>query len=157
VVVNGQQKPRVRTMSMNLFLGGFDGTDGNVPSGNGYRIYLRTTDLTGPAGPPDKIFVFLDEREDCINWGNFMTDMGGYNPPNPGAYTFQADLPGAYHNRAAGFSFADGHSEIHKWLDGRTTPPVQFETADDTTTYANYAVPYDVDVAWLQDHTTRPK
>ena len=29
VVVNGEAKPRVRSMSMNVFLGGWGGTDGN--------------------------------------------------------------------------------------------------------------------------------
>jgi len=162
VMANGQQVPRVRTMSMNCFLGGFDGSDGGISTGNGFRIYLKTTDMGGIAGPPDKIFVFLDEREDCINWGNFMTDMSGYpippsNVPSPGSYAFQQDLPGMYHNGAAGFSFSDGHSEMHRWMDPRTTPPMMYEQSADTTTYANYNVPRDNDVAWLQDHTTRPK
>jgi prepilin-type processing-associated H-X9-DG protein len=26
-------------------------------------------------------------------------------------------MPASYHNGAAGFAFADGHSEIHKWKD----------------------------------------
>ena len=30
------------------------------------------------------------------------------------------DLPASYHANAAGFSYADGHSEIHKWVDSRT-------------------------------------
>jgi len=67
VMVNGQQMPRVRTMSMNCYVGGFDGTDGGWAWANTYRIYAKTTDMSGVAGPPDKIFVFLDEREDCIN------------------------------------------------------------------------------------------
>jgi len=32
------------------------------------------------------------------------------------------DYPASYHNFAGGFSFADGHAEIRKWLDPRTTP-----------------------------------
>jgi prepilin-type processing-associated H-X9-DG protein len=32
------------------------------------------------------------------------------------------DWPGHYHNNAAGLSFADGHSEIKRWIDPRTTP-----------------------------------
>src|SRR5437868_13792346 len=72
VIVGGVSKPRVRTMSMNLFVGGFDGTSGNISSGASYRIYLKLSHINGSGGPPDKIFVFLDEREDCINWGNYM-------------------------------------------------------------------------------------
>jgi prepilin-type processing-associated H-X9-DG protein len=36
-------------------------------------------------------------------------------PPGPGGC-----YPASYHNRAAGISFADGHSEIRKWLDAFT-------------------------------------
>ena len=32
------------------------------------------------------------------------------------------DYPASYHNKAGGFSFADGHSEIKKWQDARTMP-----------------------------------
>lgn len=151
-------KPRVRTMSMNLFLGGFDGTDGGWSWADAYRIYYKLSDINGAYGAgPDKIFVFLDEREDCVNWGNYMTDMHGAptatGPAQPALYQFQQDIPGFYHNRGCGFSFADGHSELHRWLDPRTTPPLQTGVATDMTIPA----PRDVDVAWLQEHTTRPK
>jgi prepilin-type N-terminal cleavage/methylation domain-containing protein/prepilin-type processing-associated H-X9-DG protein len=151
--VNGVAKPRVRSISMNLFVGGFDGTDGGWAVADPYWIYSKLTQITGAAGPPDKIFLFLDEREDCINWGNYMTDMHGYMPNNPALYQFQQDMPAFYHGEACGFSFADGHSEIHKWRDSRTMPPIQVGVATDKT----IPVPRDQDVAWLQDHTTRPR
>jgi prepilin-type N-terminal cleavage/methylation domain-containing protein/prepilin-type processing-associated H-X9-DG protein len=144
-------KPRVRTMVMNLWLGGFYGT---MPSAWGpYICYKKTSDLAVPG--PLKIFVFMDEREDAINWGNFYTVMNGYGPPpNPVSYML-ADMPGIYHNRACGFSFADGHSEIKKWLDARTAPPQKRQTLifDGSTETPS---PRNVDVAWLQDHSTRP-
>ena len=155
VVVNGLQKPRVRTMSMNTFVGGCDGTDGGWAPAYNYRIYLKMSQLSGPGGPPDKIFIFLDEREDCINWGNYWTDMDGYQPSDPALYEFWWDFPGFYHHRAAGFSFADGHSEIHRWLDDRTMPPLKPGTSSSFNT--RVPVPRDVDVAWMQDHSTRPK
>ena len=34
---------------------------------------------------------------------------------------FSWDLPASYHNGAGGLSFADGHQEIKRWLDPRTT------------------------------------
>ena len=153
VVVAGQQLPRVRTISMNLYVGGFDGTDGGWPSADNYHIYAKYTDLGPQSGPPDKIFLFLDEREDCINWGNFMTVMSGYSPVDPTQYEFNQDFPGMYHHRAAGFSFLDGHAEIHRWLDDRTMPPLR---AEQYNPYGELHVPRDVDVAWLQDHSTRP-
>jgi prepilin-type N-terminal cleavage/methylation domain-containing protein/prepilin-type processing-associated H-X9-DG protein len=152
VKVGNELKPRVRTIAMNLFLGGFAGK--SFGPMKGYKVLFKTTELSDPNSPgASKTFLFLDEREDVINWGNFMTDMRGYSPHNPELFVFNQDLPGMYHNRACGFSFCDGHSEIKKWLDPRTTPPLQVGTYVITI----YPVPGDVDVAWLQDHTTRPE
>ena len=61
-------------------------------------------------------------RSDSIDIGNFAARMTGW-PNQPASYGFY-DLPGCYHNLACGFSFADGHSEIHRWRDGRTMPPL---------------------------------
>lgn len=151
VTVNGTVTPRVRSMSMNVFLGGWGGTDGGWgPVFSAYHIYLRQADLIDPG--PSKVFVFLDQRSDSINMGNFGTRMAGF-PDQPDQYGFY-DLPGFYHHFACGFSFADGHSEIHRWLDGRTMPPL----VQQQTIWQNEGsfAPGDQDVAWLQDHATRP-
>jgi hypothetical protein len=97
------------------------------------------------------MFVFLDMREDSIDMGNFATDMAGF-PNAPGQYGF-FDLPGFYHNRANGFSFADGHSEIRKWRDNRTMPAlVKGRYVTD-----GFKSPNNQDVAWLQERSSRPK
>ena len=152
VIVGGEQKPRVRTISMNLFLGGFAGTDGGYSPN--YKIFFKLSDIAKLGTPtPTRTFLFLDEREDVINWGNFATDMAGFDPYSPSAYAFDQDLPGFYHNGACGFSFCDGHAEIHKWRDPRTTPPLVIGVAVSKT----WPAPRDQDVRWLQEHTTRPK
>src|ERR1039458_2182368 len=67
-------KPRVRSMSMNVFLGGWGGTDGYWgPIFSDYLIYLKQQELQVPG--PSKVFVFLDMREDSIDMGNFGTRM----------------------------------------------------------------------------------
>ena len=152
VVVNGQQKPRVRSMSMNIFLGGWGGNPYYFEIGYGwsnYRMYLKQSELAYPG--PSRIFVFLDMRQDSIDMGNFGTDMAGW-PDQPANYGF-FDLPGSYHGRAGGFSFADGHAEIHPWRDDRTMPPLVPEG------YMNdlFSSPDNPDVGWLQQHATRPK
>ena len=92
-------------------------------------------------------FVLLDEREDSINDGYFALEMDYY--PDLGR-TRIVDFPGSYHNRAAVFSFADGHSEMHKWIDPRTTPPLsQTDQLQDIPSANNR------DVQWLQEHSTR--
>jgi prepilin-type N-terminal cleavage/methylation domain len=146
----GEQKPRVRSMSMNVFLGGWGGTDGNwgAPFSD-YKIYRKQTELADPG--PSKVFVFLDMREDSIDMGNFGTRMAGW-PDQPDNYGF-FDLPGYYHHFANGFSFADGHSEVHRWRDSRTMPPLLANGLINDI----YSSPNNIDVAWLQDHATRPK
>ncbi len=148
-VVANEFKPRVRSISMNIFLGGWGGTDGNWGSiFSAYKIYLKQTELQNPG--PANTFVFLDMREDSIDMGNFATRMAGW-PDQPASYGFY-DLPGSYHHLAAGFSFADGHSEIHRWRDPRTMPPlVQAGYVND-----NFSSPNNVDVRWLQERSTRP-
>jgi prepilin-type N-terminal cleavage/methylation domain-containing protein len=157
VATAGGVKPRILTMSMNLYMGGFapilaagegpDGTDGGWAFAHPYKIYSKLSKIDYPS----KIFVFLDMREDRVNWSNFMTDMHGYSPTDPSQYQL-GDLPGFYHHFACGFSFADGHSELHRWLDSRTMPPMgPIVGAGGAQTYA----PGDVDVAYLQDISTR--
>lgn len=149
VLVNGVPRPRVRSMSMNVYLGGWGGTDGGwgAPIA-AYRIYLKMSELQDPG--PSKVFVFLDMREDSIDMGNFAVRMAGW-PNQPELYGFY-DLPGYYHHQAGGFSFADGHSEIRRWRDPRTMPPL----VKGGLIYDTFASPHNPDVAWLQERATRP-
>jgi prepilin-type N-terminal cleavage/methylation domain-containing protein len=150
VIVDGEQKPRVRSMSMNVFLGGWGGTDGYWgPPFSDYKIYRKQTELADPG--PSKVFVFLDMREDSIDMGNFGTRMAGW-PDHPENYGF-FDLPGYYHHFACGFSFADGHSEVHRWRDSRTMPALLANGEVNDI----FSSPNNNDVAWLQEHATRPK
>ena len=134
---------------MNIFLGGWGGTDGYWgPPFSDYKIYLKQAELSDPG--PTKVFVFLDMREDSIDMGNFGTRMAGW-PGKSDEYGFY-DLPGYYHHLACGFSFADGHSEIRRWRDSRTTPPI----VPGGFVNDHFTSPGNPDVAWLQDRSTRP-
>jgi len=57
------------------------------------------------------LLCFLDEHPLSINDGQFAVEM-----QTTGPFAQIIDWPASYHNRAAGFSFADGHAEIHRWL-----------------------------------------
>jgi len=147
--MRGQTVPRVRSMSMSIWQGGFGG---QLMSGYPgitsppWKLYLRLTDMLNP--PPVHTLLFWDERSDAINLGNFYIDMTGY-PSSLGALQFNWDWPGSYHNRAGGLSFADGHAEIKKWLDGRTVPPPS------AVVQGPFPSPYNQDIVWLQDRATR--
>ncbi len=146
----GETVSRVRSRSMSCFFVNGDNLSqpwGYWPDNQGYRFYFKMSDIVHPG--PAKTWVFHDEREDSINDGYFVVSMAGY-PNNPSAYHL-VDLPAAYHGNAAGYSFADGHSEIHKWMDPRTTPPLHHNQL----TPLNFASPGNRDVAWLQDHSSR--
>jgi prepilin-type N-terminal cleavage/methylation domain-containing protein len=156
VRVAGQNLPRVRTMSMSIWVGGWKQDNGAVTdancSGPAWRVYSKFTDMANPG--PARTWVFLDEREDKINYGNAFTDMTGY-PNAPSSWQFHFDFPGSYHHRACGFSFADGHSELKRWLDERTMPPIQTDGSWNAQVYV--PSPGNQDIFWMQDRSTRLK
>jgi prepilin-type N-terminal cleavage/methylation domain-containing protein/prepilin-type processing-associated H-X9-DG protein len=99
---------RNRSMAMNSFFGRFsigqDATANGRNWGFNDRIqFLKQSQVPSPA----RTWLTIDEHPDSINDGYFIN--------NPEATAWQ-DIPASYHNGACGFSFADGHSEIKKWL-----------------------------------------
>lgn len=153
VTFGGVRRERIRSISMNLYLGGFTGTGGGWSFAAPFQIFTTMAQIsTGDLGPA-KCWLFLDMREDRANWGNFMVCMDGFSPVNPGLYKWTQDMPAFYHAGSCGFAFCDGHAELKRWRDPRTTPPVQ-EGAyfmDDVTS------PNNQDIAWFQERTTRLK
>ena len=133
---------------MNVWLGGFGGWNGNLSQPGSWRLYRKESELADPG--PAQTFVLLDMREDSIDVGNFATDMRGW-PDQPERFGFY-DLPGSYHGEAGGLSFADGHSEIRKWRDPRTMPPL----VRDGFVSDRIASPRNLDILWLQERSTRP-
>ena len=99
-----------------------------------YPVSTKMTDIKCPTMK----YVFLDEREDSINDGWFMQD-----PDHP---CHLIDYPASYHNRAGGFSFADGHSEIRRWRGSGICPPL----LDGHDLSLGIDLPGDQDVLWLQ-------
>jgi prepilin-type processing-associated H-X9-DG protein len=131
--VGAQNQPRVRSISMNCYVGTLSRTWTN-PSR--YTQCSKSAQIKSPV----TMFVVLDEREDSINDGWFATD--------PDTMYQLIDYPASYHNRAAGFSFADGHSEIHRWRDARTMPSL----SPGQLLPLNVNLPGDQDVVWLSQH-----
>ncbi|MCF7669696.1 MAG: DUF1559 domain-containing protein [Verrucomicrobia bacterium] len=137
--------PRVRSMSMNSWVGVGSNIRGRY-SDDIYRHNVKMTDFASP-GPAEN-WVFIDERSDSINDGWFAVDMTG-GLSNPRAFRL-VDYPASYHNGAAGLSFADGHAEIKKWVDQRTTPQLQ----KGELIPLGVASPNNDDVFWLHKRTT---
>ena len=119
------------------------------PTGK-WKLFKKFAEFGSNPGAAN-IFVFLDMREDSIDMGNYGVCMDGY-PDQPAQYKFY-DLPGSYHARACGFSFADGHAELKKWQDPRTTPSIKTGAQLPDI----FASPNNVDIGWLQERATRLK
>jgi prepilin-type N-terminal cleavage/methylation domain-containing protein/prepilin-type processing-associated H-X9-DG protein len=140
VRIEGRTHPRVRSVAMNSYVGDDRGTWNS----KAYREYVKLSDLTEPT----MIFVILDEREDSIDDAYFAVNMTAVGA----AARFQ-NFPAFYHNGACGFSFADGHAEIRRWVDSRTKTPI---TPGQPIGY-NIPSPNNPDIAWMQERTTRLK
>ena len=147
VTIQGRRIPRVRSMGMSQAFGPGDWLD---PAGFGanvtskkYRVYYKTAHIVNPS--PSMCYVMLDEHPDSINAGGFANMM--VEAP---ASARIVDFPASYHNGAAGISFADGHSEIRKWVDSRTQPPVRYNN----NLTLNVASPNNMDMIWLSERTS---
>jgi len=116
---------RLRSNSMNALFGHSEplarqSMDPSYKTGeswgfSGYRQFLKQSDVPSPA----MTWVTLDEHPDSINDGFFIT--------NPSAGRWE-DVPASYHNGACGFSFADGHAEVHKWLSATSKYRVHYDS-----------------------------
>jgi len=70
------------------------------------------------------------------------------------------DWPANYHGGSSGISFADGHAEMHKWVDDFTPaipPGVDPNNPNQFTTSTLQASPGSKDLAWIQPRTTALK
>jgi prepilin-type N-terminal cleavage/methylation domain-containing protein/prepilin-type processing-associated H-X9-DG protein len=105
---------RPRSYSMNCFFGA------STPTWTGdkneffsaYRQFLKSGNIQNAS----QLYVFLDEHPDNINDGYFKN---GANPDITSTVDWPGgvwgDMPASTHNGSCGFSFADGHAEVHKW------------------------------------------
>jgi prepilin-type N-terminal cleavage/methylation domain-containing protein/prepilin-type processing-associated H-X9-DG protein len=78
-----------------------------------YQTYGKATSFT-TLGPAD-VWAFIEENCQGQNDGAFAFSL---------ALPQWVDWPATYHNRSCNFTFADGHSEMHKWVDGSTQAPI---------------------------------
>jgi prepilin-type processing-associated H-X9-DG protein len=83
-----------------------------------------------------------------------VEDDGWTGKPN--ASEEIVDYPSARHNNAAGFSFGDGHSEIHQWKDRHIYGLPSTYPNTPLSDYPIATLPDSSDVFWLQSHTTNP-
>lgn len=104
-----------------------------------YKIYAKLTQVV--ADSPVNRFVFADVNPASICTPAFGVDM---------TQTYWIHYPSDQHRLRGVLSFADGHTEPHRWTDPRTMIHLG----------SGYYIPHgasaggNVDLAWICDHTT---
>jgi len=140
---NGQ---RIRTYSM-------QGQVGTKLQYQQYaKIYLKTSDVVNSPGPSDLI-IFIEENMCSLNDGYMQVNnaYGATAGTYSGSATFP-DVPGSYHKWGCGMSFADGHSEIHKWVTAALKIPVVYGQTQNNVVAGNPSGSTAVDWQWFTSH-----
>ncbi len=143
VRVNGEVRPRVRSNSMSQ---AFD-NGGWLPNST-YRTFAKESDMIDPG--PSMTWILIDEHPGSINDAAFAVQI---QHPHTMSQARIIDFPASYHNGACGFSFADGHAEIKKWVDNRTVASPQYGTLIPL----NVASANNPDVLWMSERTSSLK
>jgi prepilin-type N-terminal cleavage/methylation domain-containing protein/prepilin-type processing-associated H-X9-DG protein len=138
---------RPRSYSMNSYFGPYAPPPWNSEVNSfwtDYNQFLRLSSLPDPAN----LYVILDEHPDSINDGYFDDNA------NPDATKWVPqnwnDLPASFHAGACGFSFADGHSEIHKWKSYVCTIlPVKFSPGIPHIPFSSDMANVSQDIQWF--------
>ncbi|HEX7654266.1 MAG TPA: prepilin-type N-terminal cleavage/methylation domain-containing protein, partial [Verrucomicrobiae bacterium] len=108
--------PRTRSYSMNGFVGPHDDVNSWYDGTHTYKQFFKQTDFNRPSD----MFVLVDEHPDSINDSIFIVaGSGALNNIYAGSRAWR-DMPANYHKGACGFSFADGHAEIKRWVNNFT-------------------------------------
>lgn len=141
VTVGGKKIARVRSNSMSQV---FD--FGSWLPAASWRTYGKDSDIITPS----QTWVLIDEHPDSINDAACAVQM-----VRPGATRAQIiDFPASYHNGACGLSFADGHSEIHKWIGSKIKAPVRYDNSLSLNVPAGDSIR---DIVWWSENTTVEK
>jgi prepilin-type processing-associated H-X9-DG protein len=151
---------KARSMSMNCAIGtkwtesprgatvaGWYLDAGTYTPATTFRTYGKMSDMTKP-GPSD-LWILMDEHPDSIN-DPLMCVVAGTN-------NLWVDFPASYHNGAGSISYADGHSEIHKWLESFTKNPPHAGTGVIINNQRDTTPGGSRDLAYLRDRSSAPR
>jgi len=132
----GRRYNRVRTVSMNNWMGG----DAYCGVAQFYQENRAQSEISRPA----QRWVISKELVAAINDAWFPVRMHE---------EYVVDYPAAMHSGGDWFGFSDGHVEIRRWIDPRTMPSIKLGELIPL----NLPSPGNVDMAWLRERTTDKK
>ena len=134
-------QPKIRTYALNSYMNWVEPAGGgDFPLDAGYVNFGKTADVS--AARSSEMILFVDTAPNWLCHSAFGIALTGLY------YHF----PSIEHGSAGPLSFADGHVESHRWLEGYT-----FSMARQPfVTHLNF-VSSGVDLKWLRAHATVPK
>src|SRR5437867_3436652 len=138
VVNQGKPIPQVRSYSMNVYLTPNAGVTGHISPR--YQVFRKSSDIFTAANT----FVFMDVTPQSLCRPAFIVLL----PGRANDQFFR--LPATHRNRGGVASFADGHSEAHRWRDPRTirTAKLGVKIGHDVFSPGNR------DLAWIHERTS---
>ena len=111
VRIGSRRLPRTRSISMNGCMNG-NSWHTAILDQKKWWTYRKTGQIRNAANQ----FVFADERELSLDDGYLLVLVDQTD-------NSWGNLPALYHSSQSGMTFADGHAELHKWLDPETLRP----------------------------------
>ena len=98
-----------------------EGMNGPNPGWGNIIPFKKVTEIPNPV----MSFIFIEEADPrSYNNGTWVLD-----PPSPGPGPAWVDPFAMFHGKVSTFSFADGHAESHKFVDGPTIKAAQESAA----------------------------
>jgi prepilin-type N-terminal cleavage/methylation domain-containing protein/prepilin-type processing-associated H-X9-DG protein len=140
VLVNGRLLPRVRSYALNAYVGTrTDFWDSRLDAT--FSVFRKHAEISSKL--PGGTITFIDVYGDSLCWpyfGVYMTRDSFFNFPN------------SSHSRGGVVSFADGHTDYHRWRDQRTIAAYSpdYHRHDDSS-------PANPDLSWLRERVTARK
>ena len=152
---------RIRSYSLDGMMN--QGANNNSPNNMFAARRLRPawTKLSQIKFPsPSGAINILDESEWCIDDARFLVEPGGYNTPTRTAADWR-NVVSARHGAAGVFGFADGHSELKKWVEPSTINYQRTIAEINGSGFPPHMIPpkgyLDKDLTWYSLHTINVK
>ncbi len=139
--VGGQTISRIRNYSLNCYFA-FANPANDNPCSPDYRAFEKTADFA----PLDasSLFTFIDVSPVNICYSSFTVYMN---------FNIFWHRPSIEHDQVGVLAFADGHVDIHRWIDPETLKWARDGGNGDGAHFA-FVSGSNPDLVWIRNHTT---
>ena len=149
VKIMGAAHPRTRSYGMNYYVGLRNIAHEGEYLGSALFPFSRLSTIKRPS----KLFVGIDAHPDYVGVASFHVPDGLADLNDSRGRGFM-DYPASQHNGVGVVSFADGHVELHKWVDAQTKIPIRnLYHGSGSLSWDVVPSPNNRDLLWLLEHS----